>query len=179
MKIEIQKLTDIGHAKEGIEFSLKGFESKLQNLSKLYASEHSPACSQLYIIKLYDIPYYVHTHIRTHKHNFIFESVTSNRPDITGIKRSTEDSVNMIIYITAKNLIYMMLVRLCHKAMQETREIFELIKLELINQNDCLEAFCVPKCVYRNGLCGEFKCCGFNRTEKYFSIQKNYNSFFK
>ena len=179
MYIEIEKLTSLQNAKEVINFSKKGFESKLKSLSKLYASEHSPMYSQVYIIRLFDIPYHVHVHILTHKNNFILHCTTTNRPDKTFKERSANDTVNMIIYCNAKKIVDMMLKRLCFNATSETTQVLNLIKQKLEYDKDELAMFCVSKCVYRNGLCGEFESCGFNKTEKYKSIQLEYNKHFK
>ena len=178
MNIQVEKITNLDLAKEGINFSRKGFDSKIKNLKKLYASEHSPMYTQIYILRLYDIPYFTHTHIRTHKKNFIFESVTTSRPDITGKKRTADLLVDMIIICNAKTIVDMMLKRLCAMASMETQIIFNLILDKLKEQNDELSEFCVPKCVYRNGICGEFKCCGFNKTESYKRQQIEYNKNF-
>lgn len=179
MKVEVEKITSLEHAKEGINFSKKGMNSKLKNLTKIYASEHSPMYSQIYIIRLFDIPGWVHTHIRTHKKNFIFESVTTSRPDRTGKQRDPNDTVNMIIYCNAKTIVDMMIKRLCSQASFETQEVFIMIRQELKKQEDELVQFCVPKCIYRNGLCGEFEYCGYNRTNGYRENQIIYNKNFK
>lgn len=76
MDVILEKLTSINEAKELIETSVNGeYKSKIKNLTKLYMSEHSPMYSQIFKIKLIGIPYFVHTHIRTHKSHFIVEKL--------------------------------------------------------------------------------------------------------
>lgn len=179
MRVEVEKITTIELAKEVIEFSKRNFQSKLTTLRKLYASEHSPMYSQIYILRLYDIPYWVHVHIRTHKKHFICEAATSSRPDLTGKPRDPNGTVNMIIICNAKTIIDMMLKRLCAKTSIETMDVFLQIKRELRKQQDELFMFCVPKCIRNNGLCGEFVSCGYINTNAYFLEQTDYNTNFK
>lgn len=71
---------------------------------------------------------------------------------------------NLSILVNAQSLIDMAKLRLCNMASPETRQVFSAIK-EKINEIDPeLASMMVRKCVYRNGLCGEPRCCGFNLT---------------
>lgn len=71
---------------------------------------------------------------------------------------------NLSILVNAQSLIDIAKLRLCNMASPETRQVFSAIK-EKINENDPeLASMMVRKCVYRNGLCGEPRCCGFNLT---------------
>ena len=72
--------------------------------------------------------------------------------------------VNLGLFINAQSLIDMAKLRLCKQAHAETIEVFQAIKDEVAKADSELAAMMVRKCVYRNGLCGESRCCGFNNT---------------
>ena len=180
--IKIQKITDLSPAKAHISASVMGgLESKLKNLNRIYASEHSPMYTQIYTIDM-NIPSFVATHLRTHKKNFIAEVVSTNRIDRNGgVKAGRETVVHMQIMCNAKVIVDMARKRLCKKASIETRQVMEGIRIELGRQGDELARFLVPSCIYRNGLCGEFECCGFNKERNltYAMKQNDYNRLFK
>lgn len=169
MDVRVRKITDIEEAKHFIETSINGeYKSKIKNLRRLYMSEHSPMYTQIFIIDLIDIPYFVSVHIRTHKKNFIAETVTSNRPDRGGAKDAGRNTpVNMSIICNAKTIVDMCLKRLCTKASKETRDVFKLMKVRMKDVDPDLEKFMVPQCIYRCGLCTEWECCGYVLTDKF------------
>lgn len=176
MDVILEKLTSINEAKELIETSVNGeYKSKIKNLTKLYMSEHSPMYSQIFKIKLIGIPYFVHTHIRTHKSHFIVETVTTNREDRGGdINCNRYTPVDMIIICNAKTIVNMCLKRLCSKASPETREVFKIMKEKMKDLDPDLVRFMVPQCMYRCGLCTEWDCCGYNKSDKFKSEFKEY-----
>lgn len=180
MKVNVRKITDLQDAKDMISASIMGgMESSLKGFKKLYASEHSPMYSQIYVLDL-EVPYFVSTHIRTHKKHFITEVVSSNRKDRNGGKDADRNTmVRMIIYCNAKTLVDMCRRRLCYHASTETKEVFQRIKGILAQNGDELAEFLVKPCVYRNGLCAEFSCCGYVHTGTYIAEQKRYNENFK
>jgi len=68
------------------------------------------------------------------------------------------------LWINAQSLIDMAKSRICLMASKETRDIFDMVKSTIIEVDPDLAKMLVPKCVYRNGLCGEGKnCCGLNK----------------
>lgn len=81
---------------------------------------------------------------------------------------------NLSILVNAQSLIDMAKLRLCNMASPETIKVFSAIK-EKINEIDPeLASMMVRKCVYRNGLCGEPKCCGFLVSPAFKKEQENY-----
>ena len=68
--------------------------------------------------------------------------------------------------INAQALISMSHMRLCAQADMKTRKVMELIKDEILKVCPYLKGLLVPKCIYRGGLCDEFKSCGFNKFYK-------------
>lgn len=71
--------------------------------------------------------------------------------------------VNLGLLVNAQSLIDMAKLRLCTGcAHMETVKVFRAIKDAVKSVDSDLASMMVRKCVYRNGLCGESKCCGFN-----------------
>lgn len=81
--------------------------------------------------------------------------------------------VNLGLFINAQSLIDMSKLRLCNQASVETRQVFQSIKDKIQEIDPELAAMMVRKCVYRNGLCGEPKCCKFNNSKE-FTIELNH-----
>lgn len=75
--------------------------------------------------------------------------------------------VNLSLLINAQSLIDMSKLRLCNMAHSETIELFKELKEAIKEQDASLAAMMVRKCVYRAGLCGEPRCCMFNRTPSF------------
>lgn len=71
---------------------------------------------------------------------------------------------NLSILVNAQSLIDIAKLRLCNMASPETRQVFAAIKDKINEIDPELASMMVRKCVYRNGLCGEPRCCGFNLT---------------
>ena len=165
MQIEVEKLTDFSLMKKVVNhvFNLDTRAS----LSKWYNSEHSPIRTQLFTIFAYDVPYSVCMQMRTHDKNGALFLIESGRPDNYGSDRVKcqsgnyrEQPRNMFIMCNAQHLIDWSHKRLCGKAEKPTREFFSLLKRQITNVDADLAKMLVPKCVYRNGLCTEFKPCG-------------------
>lgn len=75
--------------------------------------------------------------------------------------------VNLGLLVNAQSLIDMAKLRLCKQAHKETIKVFKAIKEAISKVDPELASLMVRKCVYRGGLCGEPKCCGFNSTEQF------------
>lgn len=86
--------------------------------------------------------------------------------------------VNLSLLVNAQSLIDMAKLRLCNQAHAETRIVFNCIKEEIAKIDPSLASMMVRKCVYRGGLCGEMRCCGFNNTQAFQSEMKDYASNF-
>jgi len=123
-------------------------------LLRAYLSEHSPIRAMLFWIEIDGISNRVHTHLVRH-HVGVQHWVRTQRPDRGG-KEGTRD---ITMYINAQGLIDMAKVRLCFKAHKDTRAVMLGIRDALRKVDPALASVMVPKCVYRNGLCGEFKPC--------------------
>lgn len=75
--------------------------------------------------------------------------------------------VNLGLLLNAQSLIDVSKLRLCNQASDETRKVFNAIKDEIRKEDPDLASMMVRKCVYRGGLCGEAKCCGYNTTNAF------------
>lgn len=73
-----------------------------------------------------------------------------------------ETPVNLGLCLNAQSLIDMAKLRLCCQASFETRKVFEAIRYKISIVDEALAQMMVRKCIYRNGLCGEPRCCGYN-----------------
>lgn len=83
--------------------------------------------------------------------------------------------VNLGIFVNAQSLIDMAKLRLCTgQAHAETVEVFQEIKDKVHEIDPALAAMMVRKCVYRGGICGEPRCCGFNHSIKFKQEMKDY-----
>lgn len=86
--------------------------------------------------------------------------------------------VNLGIFVNAQSLIDMSKLRLCAQASAETRVVFQTIKAKVWEIDPSLAALMVRKCVYRGGICGEPKCCGYNGTQTFKTELSSYLSNF-
>ncbi len=86
--------------------------------------------------------------------------------------------VNLSLLVNAQSLIDMSKLRLCNQAHVETRMVFNRIKEEIAKIDPSLASMMVRKCVYRGGLCGEMRCCGFNNTLAFQDEMRAYASNF-
>lgn len=135
---------------------------------KLLKSGHSPIRTLQFCFKLTDIPYWVSVHLARHVHATPFVSTQRNDRQAAYDRNSArQDSpVTMCWYMNAEELITIAHKRLCRQSSSETRKLIEKICYKVIETNPEFDGLLVPNCVYRNGLCDEFNCCGFNRIYK-------------
>lgn len=86
--------------------------------------------------------------------------------------------VNLLLLVNAQGLIDMAKQRLCSMASPETRQLFVRIVRAVAKADPELAPFLVRKCVYRGGICGEPKSCGFNKTALFRKELEGYKSLF-
>lgn len=108
------------------------------------------------------------------------QSVASIAEELDWLKENSdrETPVNLSLCINAQSLIDMAKLRLCMQASTGTREVFGEIKKKVHEVDPDLAKMMVPKCIYRGGICGEPRCCGFNRTQKFHDELAQYFSNF-
>lgn len=212
MKVTVRKLTDRELMLEACESTFAGKSN--QSLLSMYKSEHSPSRTQLFWIKLEDIPLYVASHLVRH-HVGTEKFQLTHRTDRKGGGASVDSIIdelhscfgdasdpllygkelgdkfddlikelkdksgrmaptNLTMMTNAQSLIDMAKLRLCKQASKHTQEVYGEIVDEIYNVDSELAVLMVPKCIYRNGLCGEPKPCGFNKTDRFKKDLKMY-----
>lgn len=187
MEVIITKIVDWDIAYDNALFTIHKTATK-QPSEKWKASaclsEHSMLSDVRFIIELRDIPTWVSQHIARHDvfagHN-IRESkevhyVATQRTDRVGVDRNKlpQDSpVCHRINLSAKDLINISRLRLCHKASNETRLLWKEVIKKLAEIEPTLASKCVRSCIYR-GFCPEFESCGYDCTKKFFEKVREY-----
>lgn len=206
--VSVRKLTDEELMREACECTFLG--KSHQSLLSIYKSEHSPVRTQMFWIKLNNIPLFIATHLLRHhvgsvpfqltcrddreggnpgliakidaineKLAMLLSMINSSSygtqeeiiRDIIGELNWLKDNadrytpVNLGLCLNAQALLDMSKLRLCTGcAHHETVIVFRTLKSEIAKVDPELAKLMVRKCVYRNGLCGEPRCCGFNHT---------------
>lgn len=169
MKITIQKITLLEDAHDAIETTMfDGFKSTC-DLKSLYLWEHSPSRTQLFKIKLFEIPSFVSTHFVRHSAVGQLHFVKSNRDDRRKTKGVVDRNslVNHMMFLNAQHLIDMSKVRLCFQASKETREVMNEIRKGIDIIEPELAVNMVPFCVYQGGFCHQPKPCGNYKVKRY------------
>lgn len=86
--------------------------------------------------------------------------------------------VNLGLLVNAQSLIDMAKLRLCGQAHKETIHVFSAIKQAIQKIDPDLASMMVRKCVYRGGICGETRCCGFNNSSNFIEEMNEYRKNF-
>ena len=142
----------------------------------MYAKMHSPIRSQLFKVKLMNIPAFVAHHLRTHYAGVMNHFITSRRDDRGGEANETRsEPVDMLFDCNAETLISICRKRLCKASHAETVKVIRELKAQIEYVDPDLFNFLVPECLFRNGICPETnRSCGYissirgrNDLEKY------------
>lgn len=125
-------------------------------------SEHSPIRVIQWRIELKEIPTFVNGHLVRHKVG-VEPFIKSLREDRCGKGDENRWSPqNGTFYMNPQSLMTMARRRLCTCASAETRLIMKAI-VDAVAETDIeLASQMVPMCIYRNGICHEFKSCGIS-----------------
>lgn len=124
-------------------------------------SEHSPIRGLIYWVELLGIPSFVSVHLVRHKQG-VEHFVQSKRDDLRPDKDEVvtrNTPVNHGMLINAQSIITISKKRLCYKASSKTVSTWRRLVKALYKNEPELASYCVPECVYRNGICPEFKEC--------------------
>ena len=135
---------------------------------KMLKANHSPVRMLEFKFRLIDIPYWVSVHLCRHIHAVPFvKSQRNDRQNDYDRKSAPQDQlITMDWFMNAEELITISHKRLCNLASKETREVVQEICNKVVAVCPEFEGLFVPMCVYRNGLCDEFNCCGYNKLIK-------------
>lgn len=143
---------------------------------RILMSEHSPIRKLRIGATFRNLFSWVSVHFVRHKIG-VEHFVKTQRTDRTGVDRGSSPQnalVNHEMDLNAQAIINISRKRLCHCASPETTEAWKEFVKELHLYEPELASMCVKECVYRNGLCPEFKTCGYNKTPQFALELKNY-----
>ena len=156
MRVNVEKKTDFSLMEEAMRFtSGKNVELTRGNIDWMFDAEHSPVRTQIYVVKMYDIPTYVSVHLTRHKLG-VEHYVKSNRKTKEVVTRDTP--VDHMMVLNAQALMTMCRSRLCQKADKTTNLVMTLIKEEMKGLDSVMATYMVPMCIYR-GRCPEKYSC--------------------
>jgi hypothetical protein len=130
----------------------------------------------------YDVPSWVTVHLIRHHEGFQ-PFISSQRNDIQheyDRRKAPQDTlINMRFSANAQAIINISRKRLCNKASKETKQLWHDFLKELETVFPEIIPFCVPECVYRNGICPEvFGSCGYNKTDWFCEKTSEYRELF-
>lgn len=169
MRCIIEKITTEEDMKEACCFTLADHpEDTTMTLEKIYNTLHSPARTQWFKIKLYDIPQSVSVHFVRHNVGGVLHFVRTKRPDRN--PNGTEKQMTLkdyralptdhLMWINAESLINLAHKRLCFKSEKPTVEVMRVIVNTMYTVDPDLFPHLVPQCIHLNK-CPELKTCGF------------------
>jgi hypothetical protein len=69
--------------------------------------------------------------------------------------------------------------RLCTKASEETRMLWNQLVVKMKDVDAALASHMVPKCIYRGGICGEPRCCKYYESALGRREMEEYKALFK
>lgn len=123
-------------------------------------ARHSPIRRLRFSFLLKDIPSWVSVHLVRHVHAQPYvKSQRNDRQDEYDREKAPQDSpVSMIWDMNAEELMVIANKRLCKQASKQTREVVNLMCLEVIKTNPEFADFLVPMCKYV-GECKEMYPC--------------------
>ena len=136
---------------------------------KILLSEHSPIRRIKFYWRWKDLKYWVSVHIVRHKIG-IEHWISTQRTDRTGVDRDELPQgtlINHACEADAQALINISRKRLCNCASKETRVAWQEVKDKIAIVEPEMANVMVRECIYRNGLCPEFKSCGYNKTDTF------------
>jgi len=126
---------------------------------KLYRSEHSIIRARWFWVQVEGMPYFVHTHFRTHRVGGTEHWTQTGREDRGADSNERWGEVRHTMMVNAQELISMSRVRLCNNAHKATRDIMLAIRGKVSEIDPALASCMVPNCEYR-GQCTELRPCG-------------------
>lgn len=138
----------------------------------IYMSEHSPIRDKWFVVEITGIKSWIATHFVRHSVGFT-PYVSTQRDDRIDYMETTRDDapqgklVNIRMTLNAQSVINLSRKRLCLQSHLETVTVWKQVVEEFRKIDAPLAHHCVPNCIYRNGICPEPHCCGFNKTTSF------------
>ncbi|MCP4341334.1 MAG: hypothetical protein GY799_21215 [Desulfobulbaceae bacterium] len=168
MKITVEPMNSMDWRSKAFDSTVR-FKTDIPDFVA-YMMEHSPIRVEHYCVDMRDIPVFVSVHMVRHKIGVEHFCLTQ-RDDRGGIDDGRWTPTDHLMIVNAQSLINISRDRLCLKSHKETVKIMSLIKRAVAEINPALADFMVPNCVYRGGICKEWK----NTCGKKAAIMRKYN----
>lgn len=129
---------------------------------RILEARHSPIRYLRYSFLLMGIPSNIATHLARHKHaDPNIESLRNDRQGwIDGDEAPRKTPVDMILDVSAEELMVIANKRLCRKAAGKTQEVVREMCRLAQEATPEFEGLLVPMCEYHGGVCHEMKPCG-------------------
>lgn len=143
---------------------------------QILLAEHSPIRQIIIKAKWKNLKSWISVHLVRHWLGIV-HWVRTQRTDRTGVDRDELLQSNLIeheIEANAQSIINISRKRLCNGAHKETKEAWISFLETIKNTEPEIYSVSVPECVYRNGICPEFKTCGFNKSEDFDKLRLEY-----
>jgi len=171
--IEIGQLTNMRHVAAAAAITQRLDTVRIPSVNtwlRWLRAEHSMIRALKLRIKIVDLPYYVHVHLRTHgTFNDWYvgsQRETSLNPVDYDRRKAPQDApISLMVDTNPQCLIDMSRRRLCSAADEVTRALWLSVKREITL---CASAYIhtigsvmLPDCLYRGGVCHELKPCGY------------------
>ena len=127
---------------------------------KILAARHSPIRVLQFAFEL-ELPYWVSVHLCRHIHAqpFVRSQRNDRQSDYDRRKAPQDETVKMIWYMNAEELMIIANKRLCKQASEETRQIVQMMCNEVLSGCPEFRGLLVPMCKYNNGKCHEMFPC--------------------
>ena len=187
--VSVRKLTDEELMREACESTFMG--KSHASLLDLYKAEHSPVRTQMFWVTLKHIPLFISTHLLRHHVGSVPFQLTcrdDRKGGNPGMRSKIDEMVSKLKEVRNYERIAtrtMTLDDVCDELewLKDNADRYTPVNLSLLVNaqsliDPSLASMMVRKCVYRGGLCGEMRCCGFNNTPAFQSEMKEYASNF-
>lgn len=130
---------------------------------KVLRARHSMIRELWYKFYLKDVPYYVAMHLVRH-HEGCQPYVTTqrnDRQDKYDRRKAPQDTpIDLTWTMNAETLMTVANKRLCFKAVEETRNVIEIMCSIALNDTPEFDHLLVPMCIYHGRRCDEMRPCG-------------------
>lgn len=125
---------------------------------QILEARHSPIRVLNFMFRL-EVPYWVSVHLCRHVHSqpFVRSQRNDRQSDYDRNKAPQDETVTMLWYMNAEELMTIANKRLCKQASEETRQVVKMMCKEVLKVCPEFEGLLVPMCRY--GKCHEIFPC--------------------
>ena len=132
-------------------------------LHRILEARHSPIRDLWFRFEIIDIPYWVSVHLVRHHvgvHCFVQSQRNDRQKEYDRNSARQDAPVTMRMSINAEALMVLANKRLCSQASKETRQVVQVMCLQVLDKCPEFEGLLVPMCMHNGGVCHEMKPCG-------------------